>query len=76
MAKHTLKILRCEHRKILKVRLAILQLIQEGVKAAVFMGNFKEYYQTLMLTNPFTMFSRKSEIHFSLSSVDYIFFLR
>ena len=68
--------MRCEHRKIFEVRLAILQLIQEGVKAAVFMGNFKEYYQTLMLTNPFTMFSRKSEIHFSLSSVDYIFFLR
>ena len=75
MAKHTLEILRCEHRKIFKVRLAILQLIQEGVKAAVFMGNFKEYYQTLILTNPFTIFSRKSEIHFSLSSVDYIFFL-
>ena len=31
MAKHTLKILRCEHRKIFKVCLAILQYMHERV---------------------------------------------
>ena len=33
MAKHTLKILRCEHRKIFKVCLAILQIMHEKVKS-------------------------------------------
>ena len=44
MAKHTFKILRCEHRKIFKVCLAIFQHYEiKGSKENVFRLEVKEY---------------------------------
>ena len=38
MAKHNLKILRCEHRKIFKVCLAFYNIMHERVKAGAHLG--------------------------------------
>ena len=44
MTKDTLKILRCQHRKIFKVRLAILQHMHEGVNVFLQNINLKGYH--------------------------------
>ena len=74
MVKHTLKILRCEHRKIFKVCLAIYNIMHERVNATN--GNQKKYFFKMEVSlSTLNSTKQKTDIIFTISLIENLKFI-